>query len=468
MDCGSDYTGGIVGCVKHTFDPTASRATSIQNCVSRGAMRSGGNIVGRGLLASGSLAISYCVGIQTHYRGVKGIIGSVSGTNGMSRGSCNVSSCYYLNTLSASAFESNGKVNGSAVALNASQVKQKENYPDLNFNSLWGIGGGQHDGYPYLQNAETLEPEQKTAAAVARVPKNNVTDMLNRIGKDAWPYSEFELPPYLGADYDDHLGFSVKATAFLSGKTFSENKLWENTYENVLEDIFMKDQGFLDGLAGVMGTYSAEYGFAKDFLDLFDETICKDIPAFQVAGGISDIMSLVTAQTQDGLARCVVSVKYLAYIADHTDNPNLKKAAENIRDKKCSKELKFLLDKVEGFAKSMGVKGIEAAAQAAAKKSWTLAAKGAGTLAGSLSLVTFVFSAKDLAYNLTGADKTVEAYYQIYAARDIREQLYGCYSEAVKGSKWVEVGESFNLIEAFTKDMYKRARGSIKVYFCFT
>ena len=447
----SQYSGGIVGCVEHSFDTVAMNASTIQNCVSRGKMQGGGNIVGSAVLETGSLLITRCVGIQLYNRGVNGIITSAAG---MGRGYCRVSLCYYLNSLTSIAFDSNAKVSGTAVALNAAQIKQKESYPDLDFKSLWDISEENHEGYPYLKNAETLEPAEIIDKTESRVPKNDVTDMLERIGKGTLPYNEFELPSYLGLDYNEQLGFSEKAIGFLSGKIFSEDALWQNVYENVLEDVFLNDLGFLDGIAETSSRYSDELKFTKKFLDMFDKTLCEDIPEFQIAGGINDVLAFVVAGSQDCMTRCMVSVEYLTYIAEHADDPNLRKAAENVRDKKCTKTLEQICDKVSDFAKKMFNKTLDKFIKNAAKKSWILVAKEASV---SVKLVQIIFGVKDLVYNLTGADKTVEAYYQIFAAYRIRMQLYNGYCEAAKNSKWVEVGEVFNLLEAFTKDMYNRA-----------
>ncbi len=456
IDCGSSSSGGIVGMVKHSFDRTPSGASTIRNCISQGEMRSGGNIAGRAYLATGSLKIEKCIGLQFHHSGVAGIIDDTSSYNGMSTGRTVISDCYFRNTLCSYAYSKGGKTSGAENGLTDSQCKEESSYANLDFGYIWKIAPEENGGYPFLTGREEAEPIEPPKPTASEEEKNQVKAMLQRTSYEKRPFGEFSLPLYFCADYDDSLGFSANMVAWLTGK-LSKDKLWQNMYENALEEVFVKNNEFAKGVAESASLYKNEISFVEDFLDILDETLSKEIPALQAAGGLGDIFALQAAEDQDLLVQCVVNLEYLTQIENNTTDKNLKKAAATARDRCFSKTFHYVEDKLKDFGWSCGFKIAEKAMELCVKKAWDAAAAGAASGIVSVKIVKLLVDVKDLAYELTGASKPLEAYFLICAASNIRESLYGYYGSILKSGKYKEIGETFSLIQKYTNQMYDNA-----------
>lgn len=165
VDCANTYTGGIAGFLQVSGIGAAEGAVKLENCYNLGTMSDGGNIAGGAGMASGSIAISKCVGVQVYNSRTYGIIGTSANLAGDTEGNCILSDCYYFSANGAYAYMTGSRVSGTAVALDETQIKTAASYANFDFTNVWAVEANVNGGYPHLKHVAVMEASYTAPAA---------------------------------------------------------------------------------------------------------------------------------------------------------------------------------------------------------------------------------------------------------------------------------------------------------------
>ena len=156
IDSISSYSGGIAGYAEVPGTASTAQAVKIENCYNMGKMKDGGNIVGEAAIASGSVSVSKCIGIQIYNSSTMGIIDRAAVMNEGTTGYCTLSDCYYYSATGEYAFTAGGRISGTATALSAAQMKTASSFTNFDFTNVWAVSSTQNQGYPYLQGMQVM------------------------------------------------------------------------------------------------------------------------------------------------------------------------------------------------------------------------------------------------------------------------------------------------------------------------
>ena len=137
-------------------------------------MKDGGNIVGGAGIASGSVYIAKCVGVQIYNSKTLGILDTAADINGGNAGVCTLADCYYFSATDEYAYTTGSKVSGTAIALNETQMKTAESFVNFDFTNVWAISSTVNNGYPYLKSL-TVMPAVYAAPAAGTTLTDSAT-----------------------------------------------------------------------------------------------------------------------------------------------------------------------------------------------------------------------------------------------------------------------------------------------------
>lgn len=188
IDCTGSYSGGLVGYVKIPGASGAPKAVRIENCFNAGMLKNGGNMVGRAALASGTVQIEKCLGVQEYNTSAYGMIYSAKLADGGTSGSCRLSDCYYYSANGAYAYKGTGCMSGTASLLTKNQAKKAASYPNFDFSGIWVLDAAKNGGYPYLKDTALLEKQYKAPAA-GTVLTDHSTGGIYRVTEEGFSVS---------------------------------------------------------------------------------------------------------------------------------------------------------------------------------------------------------------------------------------------------------------------------------------